>query len=200
MLTHAQQKALTAIKRRLKLGIKKMFPSLAPLCRIVSVNRGYANMCVICPMYPDRNPGFEKFVVEYKATLTTDIDFEIAFTYPQFWRGHNGQNDSVAIHSCEWLAAAARYFAETVGPLCEFYSQQFLDERRHRWPANAPLPRHYWEQRKYINAQFQLLCRWIELHGADNLPDIDDISPSMVAATETPRQYRQMADVFEPAW
>lgn len=199
MLTPDLQKEMTTLKRRLKSEIKKTFPSLAPLCRVSSLCRGSANICVTCPMYPDRNPRFEEFLVAYKTTVRTDIDFDIVTTYPWFWRANDDHIGNVATHSCESLAARARYSAVTDGLSCILYSQELFDFQRSRWPANAPLPPHYWEQRQYINEQFQLLCRWIELYGPENVPDIHDISPSMIAVREIPK-YRQITDMFEPAW
>lgn len=200
MLPHALQQEMTAIKRRLKAEIRASFPALAPFCRAYSLYRGGTDICVSRPTYPTPNQQLEDFLADKRDAIKKGGIFDLVTDYPTEWRAIGLDGGCVAPDSCEFLWECASSYAVTDGSSCFFYSEDYFESQRSRWPATAPLPPRYWEQRQYINDQYQLLCRWIELHGTDNLPDIDDISPSMVAAKEPLRQYRQISDAFEPAW
>ena len=200
MLTPDLQREMTAIKRRLKAEIRTTFPALAPFCRVYSLYRGGTDICVSRPTYPTPNQHLEDFLNEQRAAIKDSTVFDLVTCIPLEWRAVSFAGGRVEVHSCECLVDHAKNLAVSSGLACYWYTQTLFDTQRSSWPANAALPPRYWDQRQYINDQYQLLCRWIELHGADNLPDIDDISPSMVAVTETPRRMRQITDAFEPAW
>ena len=187
MLPHAEQNKMAAIKRRLEIEIRNRFPMLAPLCRISSLFRGGTVICLSRPTYPEPDRSLEEFLGDYRAMLTNNTIFDLAAVPPVEWRAVGVDGGGVAPDSCEFLSDGAKRCAVTSGSNCYFYSRELLESQRSRWPANSPLPPQYWEHRRYINEQYQLLCRWIELFGQDGVPEIDDVSPSMVAVTETPR-------------
>lgn len=200
MIPHDIQREMTGLKRKLKSRINKQFPALGPLCRIESLRRGSHILLVTRPGYPAPDPRLDEYLSEYRTTLTASTPFDLIVREPMYWYARDSSGVKAEAVSCENLATSATPLAVSSGPMSYWYSDDFFDREASRWPAHATLPPNYWEQRRYINAQYHLLCRWIKLGGAENIPELDDVSPSMVAAIESSSKPRQLTDSFEPAW
>jgi hypothetical protein len=200
MIPDAIQREMTLIKRKLKSEITKKFPALASLCRIESLHRGSHIILLTRPGYPTPDSRLDEYLAGYRTTLTASTPFDLIVREPLEWYARDEHGIKVEAMTCENLATSANYLAVSTGSTSYWYSDDYLERQASRWPAHAPLPPQYWSQRRYINAQYQLVCRWIAVYGSDNIPELDDVSPSMVAALDCPRRFRQLTDSFEPAW
>lgn len=199
MIPDAIQREMTLIKRKLKSEINRKFPTLAPFCRIKSLHRGSHIILLTRPGYPTPDSNLDEYLAEYRTTLTANTPYDLIVNEPMIWYGRENSY-TVQTKTCEYLATSATDLAVSVGSTCWWYCVDYLEAQASTWPVNVLLPPQYWNQRRYITAQYHLLFRWVDVCGSENIPELDDMSPSMVAAIECSGRYRQLTDSFEPAW